>query len=77
MVVGRGLRLTVIGVVLGLVASVVASRFVVSFLYGIEPTDALTFVTVPLALLAVAYLSSLVPARRAARIDPVCAIRAE
>ncbi len=76
-IVGRGLRLTAIGAAVGLVGALVGTRFLVSFLYGVEPTDLVTFVSVPIALLGVASLACLMPARRAAEVDPVRAMRAD
>ena len=77
MFVGRGLRLATIGVLLGLVAAVVLTRLMQSVLYGVTPTDPLTFASVGVGLLAVAAVASWVPARRAARVDPMVALRAE
>ena len=76
-VVRHGVRLALVGVVLGLAGALVATRFVVSFLYGVEPTDAVTFAAAPSALLLVTVLACLVPARRAATVDPVRVIRAD
>jgi ABC-type lipoprotein release transport system permease subunit len=55
----------------------VVSRFTASLLYGISPTDAVTFIAVPLALLGTALVALLVPARRAASIQPMTALRLE
>jgi ABC-type antimicrobial peptide transport system permease subunit len=65
------------GVVLGLVAAYGASGLVASMLFGLSPVDSVTYGTVPVILLAVAVLASLVPARRATRVNPVVALRAE
>jgi putative ABC transport system permease protein len=73
--VGEGLRLSVIGVVIGLVASVAVSRLLAAFLFGLSATDSLTFVAGALLLCGVAALASFIPARRAARIDPMVALR--
>ena len=59
----------------GIAAAV--SRFTASFLYGISPTDAAVFVAVPLLLLGVAAVAVLIPARRAANVDPMIALRYE
>ncbi|MBN1513113.1 MAG: ABC transporter permease, partial [Phycisphaerae bacterium] len=76
-IVGRGLRLSMIGIVLGLAGAVFLTRVISSFLYGVTRTDPLTFVCVSLALAGVALLASYLPARRAARVDPMAALRCE
>ena len=76
-VVGQGMRLTAIGVVLGLVGALGLSRALESLLYGVPRTDPITFGTTAALLTAVALLASWIPARRAARIDPVEALRAD
>lgn len=65
------------GVVLGIAGSFGVTRLLSSFLFGVTPTDAATFAAVPTLLLLVALLAAYVPARRAARVDPVNALRAE
>ena len=77
LIVGRGLRLTVVGLSTGLVAAFVFTRFLKSFLYGISPTDPRTFAALTLFLAAVAMLASWLPARRAAKVDPMVALRNE
>ena len=77
MFVGRGVRLAAIGIVVGLVAAVLLTRLMQSVLYGVAPTDPWTFAVVGLVLLGVAALASWIPARRAARVDPMVALRAE
>jgi putative ABC transport system permease protein len=77
LVVGQGLRLTLIGVGLGLIGALGVTRFLASLLYGIEPTDAMTLVTVSLLLSGVAVLACYIPARRAAKVDPMVALRYE
>jgi len=77
MVVGRGLRLAGLGVAIGLAASLVLTRLMQGVLYGVTPTDPLTFSGVAVALLAVAAFASWLPARRATRVDPLVALRAE
>jgi len=76
-VLRSGLRLAAVGVVLGLAGAFALRGFTESLLYGIAPTDPLPLVVSSVALLAVAAAASLVPARRATRVDPVEAIRAE
>jgi predicted permease len=76
--VGRqGMAIVIAGLALGLAASWGLSRFTASMLYGVSSTDAITFVTVPLVLLATAVIAVVVPARRAARLDPTKALRSE
>ncbi len=77
MVVRRGLRLTLTGVAVGLVGAVVLSRFLESVLFGVEATDPVTFAGVSLVLTLAALVASWLPAYRAARVDPVEALRAE
>jgi putative ABC transport system permease protein len=77
MVVGHGGGLVLIGIVLGLAASFALTRMIGSLLYGVTPTDPLTFVLVTLVLGVVAALASYIPARRAARVDPLIALRTE
>jgi len=77
MVLGHGLRLVAIGVVLGLVGALALTRFLAAQLYGVRPTDPLTFVTVTALLALVALAATWLPARRAARVDPMIALRNE
>jgi predicted permease len=77
MVVRQGLGLAVIGAAIGLVGAVALSRLISSLLYGITPYDPVTLATVTLGLLAVAAVASWLPAMRAAKIDPIEALRAD
>jgi putative ABC transport system permease protein len=77
LIVGHGLVVAVAGIVLGLVASVALTRVVTSYLVGVSATDPVTFAGVPIVLLGVAAVASYLPARRAATIDPVRALREE
>jgi ABC-type antimicrobial peptide transport system permease subunit len=77
MVVRQGMKVTLIGVGAGLAAALVLTRLMRAVLFEISPTDPLTLVVVPLALLAVSSLACWLPARRAARIDPVRALALE
>jgi predicted permease len=77
MVAGQGLLLAGIGVAAGLAIAFAVSRFTASLLYGVSATDALTFIGVPLLMLAVALVAVLIPARRAARVDPLEALHYE
>jgi putative ABC transport system permease protein len=74
-VLGFGLRLTAIGLAMGLAAAFAATRLLSSLLYGVRPTDAITFAAVSLILLVVALIASYLPARRATRVDPIVALR--
>jgi putative ABC transport system permease protein len=75
MVVGQGMRLALAGVVIGLAAAFGLTRFIASFLFGVQPLDPATFTAIPLVLTAVALLAVWIPARRASRVDPVIALR--
>jgi len=77
LVLGEGLRLAVIGTVLGLIAAVAAARLVRGLLYNVSALDPAAFIGVPLVLLAVAALAVFVPARRAAALDPLRALKTE
>jgi ABC-type antimicrobial peptide transport system permease subunit len=77
MVVLHSLRLAAAGVAIGLVGAIAATRVMRSLLFGVSPTDPLTLVAVSLVLLALAMFASYVPARRATRVDPVEALRAD
>jgi putative ABC transport system permease protein len=76
-VLGQGLTLTMIGIGLGLCGAFLLTRFLSSMLYGVKPIDLPTFFIVSLTLSAVATLASYVPARRAAKVDPMVALRYE
>jgi putative ABC transport system permease protein len=79
----QGLGLTAAGLAAGLAAALLlilterSSGWLGGLLYGVAPTDLLTFAVVPLLLLAVAFLASLLPARRATRFDPLMALKSE
>ncbi|MCU0913816.1 MAG: ABC transporter permease [Planctomycetes bacterium] len=77
MVVVQGVRLVGIGLGLGLIGALALSRLLAGTLYGVRPTDPLTFAGVGLLLIAAGTLACYVPARRAARIDPMVALRYE
>jgi len=74
-VLRSGLKLTVIGLVIGVGTALIATRFLEGFLFGVQTRDALTFATVPVVLVGVAMLASWIPARRAAATEPVAALR--
>lgn len=75
MVVGQGLRVTVIGLVCGVAGAYASTRLLRSLLFEVSTTDATTFVVVPVLFVVVTVLASLIPAARAARIDPAGALR--
>ncbi len=77
MVLTDGGRLLALGIVLGLVGAVFATRLLQGLLFGVAPRDPVTFVTVSLVTSAVGLAACAIPARRAARVDPMVAIRAE
>ena len=75
LVVSHGMTLALGGVVVGLVAALALTRMASSLLFGVTPTDPVTFAGVPLLLVGITTLASYIPARRATRIDPVIALR--
>jgi predicted permease len=77
LVVGRGLRLVLVGVLVGLAASLAVTRLMTSLLYGVSATDPATLASISLILVGVAVLASYLPARRATKVDPVTALRYE
>jgi predicted permease len=77
LVVGQGLRLAFAGVAAGLLAALAATRLMKSLLYGVSATDPLTFVMISLLLVGVALLACWIPARRAAKVDPLVSLRRE
>lgn len=77
MILRQGSMLAVVGLALGLIASVAARRLLRAFLYGVKPLDAATYIAVVAALLALSITAALLPARRASRIDPMAALRSE
>src|SRR5688572_18848251 len=77
MLVGQALRLATVGVAAGVALSLVLMPLLAAQLYAVEPRDPVTLAGVPVALMIVAMLAALVPARRAMKVDPVAALRYE
>jgi putative ABC transport system permease protein len=77
LVIAQGMRVVAVGVVIGLAGSLVASRLMTKLVYGVSVTDPLTYAGVAAVLAAVALVASYIPARRATRIDPLVAMRAD
>jgi predicted permease len=76
MVLRQGLQLVAIGLVIGMAGAIFLTRLLSTLLFEVEPTDALTFLAVSTVLMMVAVLACLMPARRAASVDPIVALRA-
>jgi ABC-type antimicrobial peptide transport system permease subunit len=77
MFVRQGLRLTLIGAGCGLVTAFVTMRLMSSLLFNVSPVDPVTYVTITLGVVAVAWLACYLPSRRAATVEPMQALRAE
>jgi putative ABC transport system permease protein len=75
LVISRGLRLTTAGIVIGAVAALALTRLMGNLLYKVSPRDPIAFGSALIVLIAVALLACFLPARRAARINPVRALR--
>ena len=71
------MALALAGVAIGLAGAFALTRLMQSLLFNVRTTDALTFATIPLLLTSIALLTSYIPARRAARIDPMISLRSE
>jgi putative ABC transport system permease protein len=76
-VVGQGLRHAGVGLLIGVPAALALTRLMASLIYGVSPRDPLTFAALPLLLAVVAAVACYLPARRAARVDPVVALRSD
>jgi predicted permease len=77
LVLRSAMSLVLVGGILGVIGAYVATRVLSSLLFGVTPTDLLTFMVVPLVLFLVALVASLIPARRATKVDPLVALRYE
>jgi putative ABC transport system permease protein len=77
LVVGQGMRLALVGIVIGVVASLALTRLITTLLFGVRATDPLAFGAAALALLVTALLACYLPARRATRVDPIIVLRCE
>jgi putative ABC transport system permease protein len=71
----QGLKVVLIGVALGLVAALAITRVIRSLLFGVSPSDALTFIAVSVLMILVALIACSLPARRATKVDPLVALR--
>jgi ABC-type antimicrobial peptide transport system permease subunit len=76
-VIRQGLRLALAGSLVGVTAALCLARFLSTQLYGVKPNDGFTFVIAPVILIAVAFFATYIPARSAAKVDPIIALRYE
>ena len=77
MILRQGLELAIAGAALGLVGALIVSHLMAGLLYGVRPTDPVTFAGVAVLLIGIALLACYLPARRAMRVDPMVALRCE
>jgi putative ABC transport system permease protein len=77
LILGRGLRLTTIGLAIGLGGAVALTRFMRNLLYSVSPSDPLTFLAVVMILTVFGLLACYIPARQATKVDPLTALRYE
>jgi len=77
MIVVQGMKLALMGVAIGLAGALAIGRFLATMLYQVKPTDPLTLVFMSIALIGVSLLANYIPARRAAKVDPIVALRYE
>jgi putative ABC transport system permease protein len=77
LIAGQGVRVTLTGIAMGVVAALMLTKLLASMLYGIAPTDPLAFAVTSVVLIGAAVLACYVPARRAMRVDPAVALRSD
>ena len=77
MVIAQGLKLALLGIAIGLLAALLVTHFMTSLLYGVSAKDPLIFLAIPALLVGVVLAACYVPARRAAKVDPMIALRYE
>jgi putative ABC transport system permease protein len=77
LILKHGIKLAIVGVLIGIVASFALTRLMSDLLFGVSPTDPATFVIIPLVLVFVAFVSCFLPARSATKVDPIVALRYE
>ncbi|HLV96243.1 MAG TPA: FtsX-like permease family protein, partial [Candidatus Acidoferrales bacterium] len=77
LVLREGLRITLVGVAIGVIVALALSRVMADYVYGITATDPLSFASAAVVLVAVALLAGYIPAHRATRVDPIVALRHE
>jgi putative ABC transport system permease protein len=77
LIVGQGMRLTFIGIVIGLLGSIALTRFIETLLFEVRASDPLTYALIALLIVIVSMLACYLPARRASKVDPLVALKYE